>query len=266
MDWKWYGLFTILWNMLVYAVTFQWDRLRQEQETFRNWWADLWDRISSTATSIATSVRDAWRTWISDIANDAWNAWNQAWAAWQKIGSTLQEYAYDIGHYIAVQINNTRNHAIGLVNGAITLTYTVRDTIYSVLYPYIDSWIAWVTDRFEWVTPYYDLIVNWLTGARAVIDWLWYQAWAQLQAFLSDSVGWVLGWLLTPITNIVNWWATWGDRLHGFVSEDLVRLRNLLARGFQFLDNFVDNPLDEILNLLAPVVIDWLEDQIAERW
>ena len=169
-------------------------------------------------------------------------AWVQGRISW------LQGYAFglfvQVGNRIAQAIAAVRRFFLDRVNWA----------------------IGFLRGLFGWIQHYRALITQWLVGARAVIDWLWHHAWGQLRAFLANPIAWVLGWLLSPITNLVNWWQRWGAGLMAFTVEDLPRLRNLLSRGFAFLSAFVDHPVDVILELLAPVVIEWAAGVLADNW
>ena len=266
MDWRWDWLWSIFWNAFIHAITFNWTELGRDGGRLKDWWRSLWAEIENR-------IRGA-KSWLMGygfglyVQAVNWINDRIAWVRGQL--SWLQGYAF--GLY--VQAVNWINARIGWVHGrAVYLTNLARSFASSlvqqaknVLYPYIDYWIRWVQARFEWIQPWRDLVTNWLVRAKGVIDWLWHTAWGGLQAFLNNPIGFVLGWLLDPIRNLINWWRTYGPGLMTFVANELADLRTLWDNGKRILKALVDNPESFIFDLLAPMFLDWLAGLIADSW
>ena len=266
MEWRWGWLWSILWNILVHAVTFNWTELGRDGDRFREWWRSLWSEIENRVNALRSWAQGR-ISWLSGYAFGLY------WQAISKI--------YDIRAAIESKV-------AGWVNGARSLAYSLRDQIRnlawslywqarsfagglvqqakSALYYYVDVAKDWLRGRFDWILGFRDLIVNFLAPARAVISWLWHRAWGALQAFLNDPIGFVLGWLLNPIRNLINWWQRYGPGLMTFVANELADLRTLWENGKRILKALVDNPEGFIFDLLAPMFLDWLEQLIADNW
>ena len=266
MEWRWGWLWSILWNILVHAVTFNWTELGRDGDRFREWWRSLWSEIESRVNDLRSWAQGR-ISWLSGYAFGLY------WQAISKI--------YDIRAAIESKV-------AGWVNSARSLAYSLRDQVRNLVWslywqarnfaqsivnqvyawtrPYVDNAINWLRGLYAWIQPYRDLITNWLVGARGAIDWLWHYAIGRLQAFLNDPIGFALGWLLTPIRNIVNFWQQYGPGLMTFVANELADLRTLWENGKRILKALVDNPEGFIFDLLAPMFLDWLEQLIADNW
>lgn len=266
MSYYWDWFWSIIWNMLVHAVTLQWSDLDGDKDDLVDWWNTLWSVIVDTATGIATNIREAWRDWIQGISDYAYSLYLYAYDIYNKLGAALWASALSVADWVVERVQGAINYAFDLYNAAIAFADEVGDLLETWVVNYVGYWIGWVVGQFNWIQPYYDLIANWLTGVTDVIDWLRNVAWSTLQAFLNDPIGFVLGWWLDSIIEVASWWIENGWNLANFIANELDAWRDLFARGLSFLSMFVDDPLETILTLLAPVVLDWLEERVVERW
>ena len=266
MEWRWGWLWSILWNVLVHAVTFNWSELSRDGDRFREWWRSLWSEIESRVSGLRDWARGriSWLTgyaaglvyrlglqaarWVADLRVSL-TGWINSIVSWVhgRI-NWLTGLAYNLS-------NQARNFAQGLING-----------VYAWARPYIDNAINWLRGLYAWIQPFQWLITQFLAGAQGAISWLWHTAWGTLQAFLANPIGFVLGWLVDPIRNLINWWQRYGPGLMTFVANELADLRTLWDNGKRILRALVDNPEGFIFDLLAPMFLDWLEQLIADNW
>lgn len=266
MDWRWNWLWSIFWNAFIHAVLFQWTELQRDGENLKGWWRSLWSEIENRVNGVRSWAQGQ-ISWLQGYAFGLYvQTVSLVYSTRDTIYGVVGSWVNDVRNWASGQLSWLQGYAFGLYLQVRAFAQSIVNAVYSWARPYIDNAIAWVRSIYEWVQPFRDLITNWLVGARAVIDWLWHYAWGQLQAFLSNPVGYVLGWLLTPITNLINWWQLHGSGLMDFVTNELPGLRNLLARGFAFLATFIDRPGQTILDLLTPIFLDWLEGLIADNW
>jgi len=266
MDWRWDWLWSILWSAFIHLITGQWSALARDGDSFKSWWRSLWSEIEATVnrakswlSGYAFGLYVQAINWINDKI--AWVTGRLSW---------LQGYAFGLYvqavNWINDRINWLRGHAEWLVNAARAFAQWLANEVRAFARSYVDYWRTWLYNTFQWIQPLRDLIANWLTGARAVVDWLWHYAWGQLQAFLSNPIGFVLGWLLTPIVNLINWWQKYGSLLMTFVANELVDLYNLWNNGKLILAALVSDPQGFIFDLLAPKFLDWAAGVIADNW
>ena len=266
MEWRWGWLWSILWNILVHAITFNWSELSRDGDRFREWWRSFWGDVSNRLT---------------DLRN-----WAQGKISW------LQGYAFGLYWQGVSLIYSTRDaiksEIAGWVNSARSLAYSLRDQVQALAWslynqarnfaqgivnrvyawarPYIDSAVNWVRGLYQWIQPFKWLITQFLAGARSAISWLWHTAWGTLQAFLANPIGFVLGWLLNPLRNLINWWQRYGPLLMTFVANELSEWYTLWQNGKRILKALVNDPEGFILDLLAPRFLDWLAGLIADNW
>lgn len=266
MNWRWDWFWSILWNMFLHAVTFQWGELGSDGEDLKDWWRSLWDEI----TRIVDDVEDWARGQISYWSGYAYGLYVQAidWvnssiaSVWSGITSSadaIYSWAQSWFDWLSSLAYSVRDEAIAIAQSLV-------NSVYDWAYPYIDSVKWWVYDQFAWIQSYYDLVVNWLQTVRGGLDWLYWNAIGEIQAFLGDPLNYVLGWLRSPLEYWIGQLQQWGSDIIGFVTEDLADLRNLLATGYSFLMTFIDRPTETILELLVPTFVDWLAGLIADSW
>lgn len=266
MDWRWIWFWTIVWNAFIHAVTLNWIALQQDGEDLKTWWRSLWDEI----TNRLDRLRD-WAegrvNWLKGYAFGLFYQLGMDAARWvANLRVELTPIINSVRTWAEGRINWLRQYAERLKNEAVQWARNSIDAAKATLYPYIDSVARGILDLFAWVDSYKWVITEWLQVSQASINWLRDWALGRLQSFLHDPIGYVLGWLLDPIVNLINWWAAWGHFLRDFVTQDLPALRNLLARGLGFLLTFVDRPGETILNLLYPIFLDWIEQVIVDNW
>lgn len=266
MGWRWDWFWSILWSAFVHLITLQWSALLRDGDNLKGWWRSLWDEIENRLDGLK-GWAEGRISWLKGYAFGLFYRLGMDAARWvgdlrvsltARINDiitsiyTTRDWLVDLAHRL-------KNEAIGWAQGAV-------DQVRAWAEHYTNAARDWLYNAFVWVQNFRDLLSNWLVGARAVIDWLWHHAWGQLQSFLANPLGYVLGWLLDPIRNFINWWSFWGGSLRDFVVQDLPGLRNLLARGLSFLLTFVDRPGETILNLLYPIFLSWVENLIADNW
>jgi len=169
-------------------------------------------------------------------------------------------------NWINGQISWIRGLAENLYYQARMFAQSIVDGLRNWVIPWVHDWINRIRSWYDWMQGYRAIITGWLMQARAVIDWLWHQAWGHLQAFLRDPLGYVLGWLLNPIRNLINWWGQYGPLLMTFVANELADLYTLWENGKRILQALIDDPEGFILDLIAPKFIDWLAGLIADNW
>ena len=266
MGWRWDWFWSILWSAFIHAVTFQWTALQQDGANLREWWRSLWDEIARRLDDLK-GWAEGRISWLKGYGFGLFYQLSMDAARWvADLRTSLTRWINDI----ITWFNDTRNWLVDLAyrlkDEAIGWARGKADAVQTWARGYIDALIAWAVSVYQWLQPLRDLLSSWLPWVRGAIDWLKNYAWGHLQAFLANPLGYVLGWLLDPIVNLVNWWSAWGPGLRDFVVQDLPSLRNLLARGLSFLLNLVDHPMDVILEAIAPVFIDWLAHLIEENW
>jgi len=255
----------ILWNALIHAVTLQWTQLNQDLEAFKDWFQSLWDLILEKVNAVR-SWAEGKVSWLQGYAFGLFYQLGMDAARWvANLRTDLTSWINSIITWVTATRDWLWNEAVRLMNEAIAWARAKADAVRVWAEGYTNAVRDWLYNTFVWIQGFRDLIANWLVAAKVVIDWLWHSAWNQLKAFLSNPIGYVLGWLLPPLQDFINWWALWGGAVRDFVTQDLPRLRNLLARGFAFLFNLVDHPQDVILGTITPIFLDWLGDRIRER-
>lgn len=266
MDWRWVWFWSIIWSLCVHLVTFNWGAVQQDGADLRAWWQSLWAEISNRISGLrsyllgyAFGIYVQVMNWINSQI-----AWVRGQLSW------LQGYAFGLYvqamNWVNDRIAWLRGIAYDLYNQARAFAQAAVDAFRYWVIPWVQGWVNNIRSWYDWIQGYRSLITGWLTQAKAVIDWLWHTAWGRLQAFLRDPIGYVLGWLLDPIRNLLGFWWDYGQRLRAFIVNDLSNLRNLLAAGFPLLRRFVDRPAETILELLAPVFIEWLAGLVADNW
>lgn len=266
MGWRWVLLFDILKTFIIHVATFQWDRLDADLFWFKNWWSSYWSEIENRLDNLKGWAEGR----ISYLKGYAFGLFYQLGmdaARWVgDLRVSLTNWVNDLITWIHGRVNWLTDLAYRLKNEAIDWARGKADAVQTWARGYVDALIAWAVSVYQWLQPLRDLLGAWLPWVRGAIDWLKDYAWGHLQAFLANPIGYVMGWLLDPIVNLVNWWSAWGGSLRDFVVQDLPGLRNLLARGLSFLLTFVDRPGETILNLLYPVFLNWVENLIADNW
>lgn len=266
MNWRWDWLWSIFWNAFLHAVFFQWSSLAQDGESLKSWWRSLWSEIENRVNDV--------RSWasrrISWLQGYAAGLYYQALVIVYRIEgavrSTIDQRISSLWTWASGRISWLQGYALGLYYQALNVVYGIRSQIEAALRPYVDAAISWVRSLYKWIQPYRELISGWLVQARSAVDWLWHHAWRQLQAFLANPLHFVLGWLIDPIRNAINWWQQYGPLLANFAANQLPSLLNLLAAGFSLLRRFVDRPAETILELIADTFVDWAAGVIADRW
>jgi len=263
---RWNDFWSILWNILLAAVSLNWSGVQQGGADLVAWWDSLWSVILARFQAVWDGVTNL-SDYISEVLSSVWDGMNYRFSVlWDDLMALIDSVWAGLWDNV-LAIRDYLEGLIGAVYTYITdLLQIWLEAAIAAVTPFIQAAIAWVTDTFGWILDLQSLITGWLVAAKAVIDWLWNVAWTQLQAFLADPLGFVLGLLIDDIRNLLNWWIAWGEPLRNFVSEDLPALRNLLALGLTFLQTFVNDPLQTILDLIYPVFLDWLEDLIADNW
>lgn len=266
MNWRWDWLWSILWNAFIHAITGQWLALSRDGDDLKNWWRSFWSEIENQISGVKSwLIGYAYGLYIS-ISN--WLRGHIDWVSGRL--SWLQGYAFGLYvravNFVTGQINWLRGHAENLVNAVYAWAQPYIAWAIAWIRPYIDQAVSWVRGLYEWVQSYRSLITGWLVSARGVIDWLWHQAAGQLQAFLSDPIGYVLGWLLAPIRNLINWWQQYGPMLQTFVANELAEWYTLWTNGKAVLKALIDNPEGFIFDALAPKFIDWAAGVIEDNW
>ena len=266
MDWRWSWFWSILWNIVIHATSFNWDAVARDLDDLSGWWRSLWSEIENR-------IRGA-KSWLIGYAYGLYVQavnWINSQIDWAKGRlSWLQGYAFGLylqaTSFINSQISWLRGHAEWLVGQARSFASGLVSGVYAWARPYIDQAVSWVRLLYEWVQPYRDLISSWLVRARGAIDWLKDYALGRLQSFLSDPVGYVLGWLLTPVRNIVNWWQQYGPLLMNYVANELSEWLTIWTNGKRVFKALVDDPEQFIFDLLAPKFINWLTGVLADNW
>lgn len=134
---------------------------------------------------------------------------------------------------------------------------TIQPTLNGLIHS-LDSVWAWV----DYIVAWY---LNWIDTVRYYVDF-YVSLHINLTAFLADPLGWVLGQQL----NIFRWWfallASYGEALHHFLTVDMTDVINFWSAWRVRLWDFFENPVDWILNRLAPAVVDWLAGVLADEW
>lgn len=266
MDWRWSWFWGIIWSLCIHLITLNWSELQRDGDNLKGWWQSLWDEIAGRI--------DGAKSWVQGYAFGLYVqalAWINSQVDWVKGRlSWLQGYAFGLYvqavNWINDRINWIRGFAESLYWQARGFAQAIVDGLRNWVIPWVQSWVNYIRSWYDWIQGYRSLITGWLMQARAVIDWLWHQAWGQLQAFLRDPIGYVLGWLLNPIRNFVNWWQRYGPLLMTFVANELAALYTLWTNGRRILEALVDDPEGFVLDLLAPMFIDWLAGLIADNW
>lgn len=261
-DWLW----TALWNLALYIVTLQWTNIQSTLDYIRNWFSWLWDEIVDLVDDVRSFATD----WINYALNYAWSVYGWATAYADDIRESIVAWVYEWVAYLEGVANNVYAvciaYAYDTVMWAYNTLYGYFEDTWSWVYEVTDYYYHLIWDRIAWVTDYYDLIAGWLVYARDALNWLWQEAIHALQAFIADPIGFVLGTFYHPIIDTINAWATYGAALVDFAINDLPDIRSLLATGFSFLMNFIDRPVETVLELLVPTFVDWLAGLIADSW
>jgi hypothetical protein len=266
MEWRWSWFGTTVWNTLIHAVTLQWGALPGDIEELKNWWRSFWGDVSNRLTDLRNWAQGR----ISYLSGYAYGLFvrgvNLIYSVRNTVYNVVSGWVNTARSYAASLYNLARSLAWDLYSRARGFAQNLVNGVYAWVRPYIDNAVNWVRGLYQWIQPYRDLITDWLGRVRSAIDWLRYQAWGRLQRFLADPIGFVLGWLLDPIRNLINWWKRYGPLLMNFVANELAELYTLWANGKRILKALVNNPEGFILDLLAPMFLDWLAGLIADNW
>jgi hypothetical protein len=266
VDWRWVWFWSLLWNAFVHAVTFNWSELSRDGDKLKEWWASLWGEISNQIGGVKNWAQDK----VNYLAGYAYGLYisvrNEAWSWVLDARDRVTAKATEIYNYIAGRVSYLISYAQSLYNQAVSYARTVYDSLYAWARPYIDTAVNAVRSLYTWVQPYRDLITSWLATAKGAIDWLRTQAINQLQAFLRDPLGYVLGLLFSPLRDWINFYNQFGTLLKTFVANELRDWSTTWANGKKVLKAFLDDPEKFVLDIVAPRLIDLLVDELTKRW
>lgn len=266
MDWRWSWFWSIIWSILINVITLDWSGLQQDGHNLKGWWQSLWSEI-------VNQINGA-KSWIQGYAFglyvQAINWINARIADVRNTLSWLQGYAYGLyiqaRNWIDDRINWLHGVAWGLYWQARGFAESIVNGLKYWVIPWVHAWINNIRSWYDWIQGYRWLIADWLIAARAAIEWLWHWAWGRLKAFLADPIGFVLGWLLNPIRNLINWWGQYGPLLMNFVANELGELWTFWENGKSTLKALIHDPEGFILDRLAPRFLDWAAGLIADNW
>jgi hypothetical protein len=266
LDWRWNWIGSLLWNLVVHAVSFQWSSLGSDIDAIKGWFSSFWGAI----TGYADDIEDWARGRISWLSGYAFGLYVQAldWINSQiaSVRGWVSGQFSNLWNTFWGKVSDLYSYAYSQYTAAVSWARSKVDWAIAYLKDWATWWINWLRDRYEWILSYRWLVTDFLHGAQTVINWLWHTAWGNLQAFLADPKGWVLGTLLGPLIDGINWWRKYGPMLANFAVNQLPNLLNLLGVGFGLLMRFVDRPGQTILELIADRFIDWLAGLIADNW
>lgn len=264
------GLFAEFWDLiysaLVNAVSLNWSALVQIGQDIQNWWENLWMTWYGLIESARNEI-EALRLYLLSVI---WDWYGMAIDGITALETWVGEQLQAVIDWVSAELANLGAYVEPYVAAVKTwvgeqLTSWI-DAAWAFIEPYVAAVKTWAQDTFGWILDSYTLLTEWLATVRDAITWLATYAWNSLTAFLADPWGFVLGALGGIIIDTVNWWLEWANPLTDFLTQDLPPIRNLIAQGLTLLQDFVNDPLQTILDLLYPVFLDWLENLIAENW
>jgi len=262
----WEQLWDLFRQAFILVINLQWGAIAGMVDRFADWWDELWRLIEVRLQGLWGSITqlgdhfaaEISRMWqfvyghVGDVVSPILDEIASIWAQLTQITATITDLVITTVQDWLAQAGE--------------FLQTIVDAVMPLIMPLIDAVQLWVQDTFGWLAGLELIIAQWLPSVIGVIDWLKDVAWPALVAFLSDPLGYVLGALFAPISNVLNWWETWGQSLDYFVTEQLPDLGGLLGLGLTFLAEFVERPAEVILDRLEDVFLGWLERLIADNW